>query len=362
MNPRHASTFDAVGRTGTLSKADHTRLDALAGELGLIKIGAPSSIQAVLADFRVLSELDSLVCMCPVERTSGWAVERFACDNFPNDTKFRQVSTAFLEHAPRRFGWFDAIRPEPAQRNVVLELDDLAPRAELESSPAYAEVLVPLRLEHTFQVRALICESSSLLAWFGAFHSERASPRQIDLLIAMIPAMRRRLSIERRLDLCEMVNAALETVLEQLGVPAYVISATGRVFETNQAGKALLETRRAEVSASLRAALTQAPAPLPFELTRFREHGGEDHWLAILRTKGTDARLAHALGLAASRLKLTPRQREVLDLVIRGAATTTIAAALAISERAVEQHISAMFDRAEVSSRAALVSLVLLGK
>jgi len=345
-----------------LSKEDHTRLDTLAGELGVVKIGAPSSIQAVIAELRVLSELDAIVCMCPVERTTGWAVERFECDNFPNDTKFRQASTTYLERAPRRFGWFDAIRPEPAQRNVVLELDDLVSRAELEASAAYAEVLVPLRLDHTFQVRALICESSSLLAWFGAFHSERASPRQIDLLIAMIPAMRRRLSIERRLEMCEMVSAALETVLEQLGVPAYVISMTGRVFESNQAGKALLETRRAEVSMSLRAALTQAPAPLPFEVTRFREHGGDDHWLAILRTKGTDARLAHALGMAATRLKLTPRQRDVLDLVIRGAATTTIAAALAISERAVEQHISAMFDRANVDSRAALVSLVLLGR
>ncbi|MDB4960831.1 MAG: hthA [Myxococcales bacterium] len=345
-----------------LSKSDLVKLDELVAELTVVRLGSASSIGTVLTTFRVFAELESMVCMCPVERTSGWAVERFHCDNFPNDTKFRQLSIAFLERAPRRFGWYDAIRPEPEQRNVVLDLESLVSRADLEQSAVYTELLVPLHLQHTHQVRALICEGASLLAWFGTFHPVSVDTRQQELMISMIPAMRRRLSIERRLDTASMQTAALETALDQLGVPAYVIGASGRIFESNQSGKALLQTRRSDVSAALQDALAGRPSSINFELVRFREHGMGDHWLAILRARGSDIRIAQAVSLAVIRFKLTSRQREVLELVLRGEANTTIAAMLAISERAVEQHVSAMFDRAAVDSRSALISLVLLGR
>ncbi|MDB4960830.1 MAG: LuxR family transcriptional regulator [Myxococcales bacterium] len=346
---------------GKLTKSDHVRLDELGAELNILKLGAPSAIRSVLAEFRVLAELESMLCMSPVERTTGWGLERFECVNFANDTKFRQLSVAFLERAPRRFGWFDPIRPEPAQRNVVLDLDDLVTREELERSPGYAEVLAPLRLQGTHQIRALICDGASLLGWFGAFHPERADERQQELMIAMIPAMRRRLSIERQLDAAAMTAAALETTLEQLGVPAFIVSATGRVFDANQVGKTLLEARRAEVTTALRDALAQRPSQIQFEVTRFRQHGAEDHWLAILRVRAVDVRVVRAISGAVSRFQLTVRQREVLELLLRGETNANIATALAITERAVEQHVSAMLDRAEVDNRSALIALVLLG-
>lgn len=137
---------------GKLSKADHSRLDELTAELAVLRIGAPSASRSVLAEVRMFAELESMLCMCPVERTTGWAVERFECDNFTNDTKFRQLTTAFLERAPRRFGWFDPSRPEAGQRNVVLDLGILVSRAELEKSAAYAEVLVPMRLHKTRRI------------------------------------------------------------------------------------------------------------------------------------------------------------------------------------------------------------------
>jgi DNA-binding CsgD family transcriptional regulator len=62
-----------------------------------------------------------------------------------------------------------------------------------------------------------------------------------------------------------------------------------------------------------------------------------------------------------ARWGLTPRQREVLGRVAGGDATGTIAAALGISERAIEMHLTALFDRVGVDSRAALVARVLLG-
>jgi len=47
--------------------------------------------------------------------------------------------------------------------------------------------------------------------------------------------------------------------------------------------------------------------------------------------------------------------------VVRGLANKTIAELLTISLRAVELHVSAIFDQAGVDCRAALVSRVLVG-
>ncbi len=344
-----------------LSKSDHARLDELTAELAVLEVGGPSVVRGVLGEVRAFAELESMVCMCPAERTTGWAIERFDCDNFANDTKFRQLSIAFLERAPRRFGWFDAICPEPEQRNVLLDLSVLVSRRELEQSPVFTEVFVPLHLQDTHQIRALICDGASLLAWFGAFHPVPADARQQEILIAMIPAFRRRLSIERRLASASMMTAALETALDHLGAPAFIVNGAGRVFEMNQSGKALLDTRRAEVSVALQDAIARQPSAMRFEVTQIRERGNEDQWLAILRSRTTDVRIAQAISLAVKRFKLTARQRQVLELLLRGESNTTIAAGLAISERAVEQHVSAMFDRADVDNRSALISLVLLG-
>jgi len=346
----------------TLSKTVLAKIRELAAELEIVRIGGPSAVQDVLGEIRRLTELETLLCACPVERTTGWAVERLEADNFPNPSAVRDTIVEFLERAPRRFGWFDASRPEPEQRNVVVDVRELVPEPELVESRVYQEVLRPLRLHRHHPIRVLVCEGASLLAWFGGFQPAPATPVQRELLLAIVPALRRRLSIERRIETASLTQAALDAVLERIGAPAFVVSASGRIFELNAQGKALLESQRAEVSASLRAAATGHPPALAFELTPLRMTGVDALWLAILRPRTSDARMAQSIHVAAKRLGLTGRQRQVLERVVRGDSNAAIAGALRISERAVEQHLSAVFDRAAVDSRAALVSLVLLGK
>jgi DNA-binding NarL/FixJ family response regulator len=64
---------------------------------------------------------------------------------------------------------------------------------------------------------------------------------------------------------------------------------------------------------------------------------------------------------------LTPREREVLDLMARGLANKQIAARLGISERTVKFHVSAVFaklgasNRTEAVARAARLGLVNIG-
>lgn len=351
----------AVGM-GKPSKSDTDRARAIVAELDILRLDQPSAITTTLPQVRELLELDAMVCATPVERTTGWGVERFELDNIPNPTKFRHVTLQFLQHAPRRIGWFDPMRPESEQRNLAFELGELCTAEEHKASRGYREVLVPAGLHRHHVLRALICEGASLLAWYGGFSAEPLDRRQRELLNTLVPTLRRRLATERRLNESARTTAALEVAMEHLGVPAFVVSSNGRIHESNEPGKLLLQTKRTEVSQAIRAALSKKPAPLEFELTRLGMAGTAEHWLAILRSKTSSVRITQAVARACTRYKLSPRQRDVLALVVQGDSNASIATALGISERAVELHISAMLERAAVENRAALVSTVLVGR
>ncbi|MBN8882901.1 MAG: helix-turn-helix transcriptional regulator [Salana multivorans] len=58
---------------------------------------------------------------------------------------------------------------------------------------------------------------------------------------------------------------------------------------------------------------------------------------------------------------LTPRQREVVDLVARGRTNVEIGAALGISPRTVERHVSAAMAASGARSRTALARLAASG-
>ena len=64
---------------------------------------------------------------------------------------------------------------------------------------------------------------------------------------------------------------------------------------------------------------------------------------------------------AIARWGLTPRQREVLALLVEGRSNLGIAAELGIREATVEVHVSAVLRRAGVGQRAAVVAAALRG-
>ena len=76
-------------------------------------------------------------------------------------------------------------------------------------------------------------------------------------------------------------------------------------------------------------------------------------WAALLALHAARARLRPPKKLAAPpRLDtLTPREREILDLVAQGQANKEIAAALGISERTARTHVSHVLRKLGVTSR-----------
>src|SRR5690348_6682311 len=100
---------------------DVSALREIRAELETIRIGGHSVFPTVLARIRELLELESMLLYCPVEEGAGWGFERFEHVALPKSAAFIRRATHYLAHAPHRYSFFDPIRPEPDQRNRVIE-------------------------------------------------------------------------------------------------------------------------------------------------------------------------------------------------------------------------------------------------
>ncbi len=143
-----------------------------------------------------------------------------------------------------------------------------------------------------------------------------------------------------------LARAGLLALLETIEAPTFIVREDGLVAFANAAGAA----RRALDPATFDAELRTGDA---FSRTPLALHG----WLLVSAPPAdtTETRLERA----RRRFRLTPRQREVVELVVGGATNQTIAQLLGITAHTVEVHLTAIYDRAGVENRTSLVSLVL---
>ena len=86
-----------------------------------------------------------------------------------------------------------------------------------------------------------------------------------------------------------------------------------------------------------------------------RAANGEHHQVSVLVEP---AQPAHLEALLMRAYGLTPRERQVTGLVLRGLSTRALADSLDISEATVQQHLKAIFDKTGVHSRRELVGSV----
>ncbi len=287
---------------------------------------------------------------------------------------------AFLYQQPNPWGYFDPARPAPAQRNRALHF---RPHAETEAptplhdtgtgawrrlgiSPTeQAQVRErvhegamtlyrQLRMEHMFQLRALVCEGPALLAWVGVLRSEPFTPREQRLLQELVPPLQRRLELETRLREAGLLGSALEAALEALGQPAYVVSTTGRVAYANSAGRARMERVAQALVDTVRRHAQGEPPPPGTTITSLQVRGVCPHYLVVDRS--VEAQASARVHMQATRWGLTGRESEVLEHIIQGTSNKVIAARLGCAERTVEVHVTHVLSKAEVESRSALIA------
>jgi DNA-binding NarL/FixJ family response regulator len=145
----------------------------------------------------------------------------------------------------------------------------------------------------------------------------------------------------------EVAHFALVAALDQIAAPAFIARDDGAIRYANVRGHAM-RRESAAFEEQLRAALPSGSRA--FKVTRLDR---APRWFLVVGEP--PPRAASPL----ERLALTPRQQEVLALLVDGATNRTIAELLGISERTVEVHLTTIYQRAGVENRASLVSLVL---
>jgi DNA-binding NarL/FixJ family response regulator len=218
------------------------------------------------------------------------------------------------------------------------------------------QVLSRFGLRGHDQLRVLVCDGPVLLAWIGALQPAPFEARQRRMMQRIVPALRRRLIVEHLLTTAPNSRKMLDAALEAIPTAAFVVGARGAIVQTNAAGRAWLDRDRTEVRAALREAVQGATRAPRFDVTCVAGAGGQTCSLAVLR-RGAAPPSVHAAS-AAAYWSFTPRQAEVLALLVDGVSTRTIAGMLKVAERTIEAHLTAMFQRAQVATRAELVARV----
>ena len=364
-----------------LDSTDRAFLADIQGRLDTVEPGAdvlPSLLERLREGLRA-------------ERTVAYGVEltpdRYTA-SFCHGSGFPQpagellgILNGFLYQQPDPWGYFDPARPAPAQRNRALHFRPHA-EAETQETPLYdrgaaawrrlgigpsqlaqvrgrvtegaVTLYHQLKMEHMFQLRALVCEGSTLLAWVGALRSEPFTPREQRLLQELVPSLQRRLELETRLREAGLLGSALEAALEALGQPAYVLTSKGRVVYANTAGRARADRASPHLVEAVQRHGLGEPPPPGTSITALQVRGLSPHYLVVDRS--AEAQSSSRIHVWATRWGLTVREAEVLELIVQGTSNKNIAARLGCAERTVEVHVTHVLSKAQVESRSALIA------
>lgn len=303
----------------------------------------PSVLQALIP-------MLSLECACAhrlaPNRDESVSLDFFVWEGRLADEAEAQIERALEGRRPSTLT-YDPARPEKRHRNRAVR-----PRAfygaAYDLAPA-KELLVRAGLADSDEIRVLVCDGSALLAWIGGWRHDTFGRREAAILEALVPALTKRLRLERDLARTSLPQAALVATLEAVGSAAFIVARGGAVLTTNAAGRALLLRGHKSQQQRLREVIQADNATPGYRVTRVRARGMADHFLVVCSTTTPDA------GRRAADLTrlwgLTPRQTEVLSLVVDGHVNKTIATKLGCSLRTVEMHVSRVLHKCGASRR-----------
>ena len=155
--------------------------------------------------------------------------------------------------------------------------------------------------------------------------------------------------------------SALRATLDALGRAAMVVDGAGELIEANAAARALVGANGDSLLEELGACAASGDE---HERWTFQAVGAGEGRRAFLLTARSPVVVARASSVpvsveaAANHWRLTARQHEILNRVVEGKPNRAIAEMLGIAERTVEAHLTAVFVKAHVESRAALIGRV----
>lgn len=259
----------------------------------------------------------------------------------------------FLDGQARSSLTFDVAAPAVCDRNQVRVLSELG--FEPSAAAVYRAALAPAGVGACDQLRVLVCDGPRLLAWVGGFREQPFDDDDRRALERLVPAVLTALRRESLLADAGFLRAGLEVALAAMHNPAWLISASGDIQLMNAGATALLQSEP-WVRDILRhkGATHLDPRGEGFECTPVHAPGAPVHYLIV--RSGLSAQLDARVTAFARRHALTPRQSQVLSLVVRGRSNKAIAAELGCSLRTVELHVSSILRATACDSRAELAA------
>jgi DNA-binding NarL/FixJ family response regulator len=302
---------------------------------------------------------------CPKRTTEGWDLD-FGYGYLANgrthefEPSTRQVLTQVIRSAPPGMSF---ARVEREDQNQVASLRGRLGDEVWSQTPVNRAVLPALGLDLGYHdLRVLLAERGVLLAWMGAYAPEAFTDRARLMFQAMVPEIRRAAVTERTLGKAALDHAALLAALEAIPTSAYLTDGSARVAYANELGRRAIEAlgrdKQIQLAQWVQKARNQLDCP-EATVTPLCVSGLRTHYLLVERAAAPQ--LALKASEAATRWALTPRQGEILSLVLQGDSNKTIATTLDLGLRTVEHHVSGLMNKADVPSRAALIRAVLDG-
>jgi DNA-binding CsgD family transcriptional regulator len=324
-------------RLSTIVDEDHSWLAELLPAIGKL----------ISADVSVAYRLD--------EGPSGLRMEFFHADGLP-EARFAAELEAFACAKQGRYAAFDPVCPQVEQRNVALCNDDIGRISGVHprSTSTYRELLPQYGMERSDQLRALVCEERSLLAWVGGFRAAPFTDEDRACLDAIVPRLRKRLLLQRAALQLGLTSALVPVVLEGLGAPAFIVDGKAHVLHANSFGRAWLAGDRASSVAVLRDTIRGRETEFTFSRVEFP--GARP--LSFVWRPSAPRAASELVEQARRRWQLTPRQAAVTKLLALGLTNKAIGVELDCAEKTVELHVTAILKKAQVESRSALLAKI----
>lgn len=283
----------------------------------------------------------------PAKDAAGvWRLGELVSTNFPQ----LRAADAVMARTKAPFH-YDPLRPAPSQRNAVFMLRELHTHPP-DQTCTVEDVFPVAGMGGWDQLRALVCEGPVVVSWVGGFRPEPFTERERALFTALVPMLRRALAFHRRLADAGLGAREIAAVLEAIAAPAFIASRSGAIDHANTAARALVDRGVAEARARVRDTIAR-PCGSSF-VGRVGPPGESERFLVILRDE--DALLQARLDGAARRWSVTPREREVLRLMVGGDSNKEIATKLGCHEGSVERHVTSLLRKARCDSRGRIIA------
>ncbi|MDH5676295.1 MAG: helix-turn-helix transcriptional regulator [Myxococcales bacterium] len=244
---------------------------------------------------------------------------------------------------------------DPSHRNVARRLRHIfAGWHQAEELASWQKVLAPGGLGRQDLLRVQLCVGPHMSSYLGMWSEEPFSSADEARLQTLVPALRRAVERMQMWNDAGWLSAGLAAAMDALAVPAMLVDGRGHVRHANGQARELWLARGSRPDFLEPAALVAPPAWL--DVTPVSAPG--QPLLYLVKSRG-DRSGGGRVNAFARDHGLTPRQTQVLSLILEGHANKAVAARIGISIRTVELHVSRVLQTVGVGCRAALVARVL---